>query len=64
MCISLTMDMIKSYLIFQILCKTLWLYGLNYFEAIAYKSSGLFSEVIKPINITLEPEITSFVTKN
>ena len=56
--------MIKSYLIFKILCKKLWLYGLNYFEAIAYKSSGLFSEVIKPINITLEPEITSFVTKN
>ena len=53
--------MIKSYLIFQILCKTLWLYGLKYFEAIAYKSSGLSSEVIKPINITLKLEITSFV---
>ena len=58
------MDMIKSYLVFKILCKKLWLNGLNYFEAIAYKSSGLLSEVIKPINIILEPEITSFVTKN
>ena len=55
--------MIKSYLISQILCKTLWIYGLNCFEAIPYKSSGLSSQVIKPINITLKSEITSFVIK-
>ena len=50
----------QNYLTLQPLCNVLSTFVLNYTKVTAFKSTCLFTEKIKPLNITFAPEIIHF----